>query len=52
MLEYIIVAACFLVLIIIKFYLFKVCYFTRKVSYDKKMKYYTDPDEMAVEFFS
>lgn len=23
-----------------------------QVSYDKKMKYYNDPDEMAIEFYS
>ncbi|CAD8074942.1 unnamed protein product [Paramecium primaurelia] len=43
--EYAVVGTCFLILIVIKFYLFK-------VSYDKKMKYYNDPDEMAIEFYS
>lgn len=43
--DYVLVASCFLVLIAIKFYLFK-------VSYDKKMKYFTDPNELAIEFIS
>lgn len=41
--EYFVVGFCFLVLILVKFYLFK-------VGYDKKMKYYADPEELAIEF--
>ena len=44
MIEYLVVGFCFIALILVRMYLFY-------RTYDNKMKYYSDPKDLAIEFY-